>query len=155
MPCCLACRSSKVSSSIFYNYLTSSLDAGWCETYWICNLLKWSVQSLGGNIESIISKILMDCTLLARWYSWICIFLGFKLVVLFHGLIYFYAGLIFDQWLRRFYNFPLSYHFLYWYNLKNRQLLIICKVQTKPKLMSFEYLRKYYKIINQILRIKD
>lgn len=55
VPFFFACRSSSILSKLSLSYWTSSLDACWCDTYWMCNLFKWSVHYRGGIIESTIS----------------------------------------------------------------------------------------------------
>lgn len=75
---------------------TSSLDEGWCETYCICSLLLWSVQSLGGSIESMISVNPPKGTLGFGRGWWKFIF-GFFLVICFHVFIDLHSWFVFDK----------------------------------------------------------
>lgn len=58
IPVFLACLSYIIWSRVFVSSMTFYRVAGWWDTYWMCNLLLWSVQSLGGSIASRISSSL-------------------------------------------------------------------------------------------------
>lgn len=54
IPVFLAWRSSIILSRVFVSSMTFYRVAGWWDTYWMCSLLLWSVQSLGGRMASTI-----------------------------------------------------------------------------------------------------